>query len=271
MSVALFDGDELSTESYVTFRGSSQPHIIIYPRTIGGIIQESGIVEKSLKLHSYLVPPANSSREDIENFFHEMNERIGIKEATLTCNGNDYLKANVKSIDYDRIITDGFLKHTIDFELSDQNSESSVIRQLATPDLVNFSRGRKMAFTTIMEDGSERTFNFWHNVDVVKPFETDVSIKVSTNQLGTTGKVIRVGGFERNVCMCWIIGPDNDTRKNLEGYFYNIINGPLGRLGTLVIDGTQTINKALLTEFSMDEGPLASLHYEVTFLSSLQC
>lgn len=271
MGLAVFDGDVIATDAYLSMRGTSQPSVIIYPRTIGGILQESGVVQKNLTLHAYMVPPSNSTREDIEDYFHLLNEQIGSKEADLSVNDNVYLDANVSNIDYDRIIVDKFCRYTIDFELNNQNGDTNTIRQLSVPDLVNFSRGRKAVFTTEMEDGSSRSFTFWHNMDVVKPFNTEITVKISTNQLGVTGKVIRVGGFERIVCMCWIIGPDVHPRKNIESYFYNIINGPLGRIGTLVIDGTQTIEKCVLTEFSMDTTPQSSLRYELSFLASLQC
>lgn len=271
MGVAYFGTDQISHDSYLVPKGSSNPQITTYPRTVGGIIQESGVVEKSLTLKSYLIPPANSTRQSLENFFHELNERIGSKQDNLTVNGNTYLNANVKSINFDTKITNRFTKFDIDFELNDQNN-GSVIRQLAVPNLQDFSRGRKLRFNTVEDDGTNKTFQFWHNFDNIKNFDTQISIKHS-RQYGGYSRVIRVGGFERIVCYGWIIGPEEGLpcRQNLEAYFYNVLNGPLGRVGTLIYaDGTKT-EKAFFSNLTVEDTTRPTVKYELTFIVSLQC
>jgi hypothetical protein len=268
MSEARFGSDAISHDSYIVFKATNAPVIITYPRTIGGILQESGVVEKGILLKSYLITPDGATRLSLENYFHLLNELIGSKEDTLSVNGNTYPKVNVRSISYDRYKINKFTRFEIDFELNDQDTDG-VIRQLPATGLENFNRGRKLTFTTAMPDGSSKTFSFWHNFDNIRNFETQVTIKRS-NEYGT-GRVIRVGGFEKIICMGWIIGPDIQNRKNLEAYFYNIINGPLGRLGTLYHDGTKVAENCILTEFSMDDSTKFALNYELTFLVSLQC
>jgi len=275
MSSAVFDGDQISHNSIAVMRGSNNPRVVTYPRTIGGIIQESGVIEKSILLKSYIIPPKTATRGNLENYFHLLNEQIGSKEGTLTVNGNSYLKANVRNINYDAKIVNNFNQFEVEFILGEQN-EGGIIRQLSIPDLVDFSRGRKITFETELEDESVRTFSFWHNFDLIKNFDTQVTIKRGIDHGFTTGKVIRIGGFEKIVAQGWIIGPEVRNRQNLEAYFYNIMNGPLGRLGTLIIEGSEdiserTIEKCVLTDLSMSEETYQTLRYTLTFLTSLQC
>lgn len=271
MGVAIFDDDEISHDSYIVPKGSSNPLVTIYPRTIGGLIQESGVVEKIITLKSYLIPPKlGNTRSYVEDFMHNLNEQIGGKEATLECNGNQYLKANVKGINYDTFITKDFIRYGIDFELNDQN-DGEEIRQLDVPDLLGFSRGRTITFETQLSDLSYRTFTFWHNFDQVQNLETNVTISHS-EQYGGAGKVIRNGGFENIICNGWIIGPETNNRKNLEAYFYNIMNAVVGRLGTIDINnGERIITNAFLKDMNPEDNCNPTLRYTLTFLASLQC
>ena len=117
MSEAYFDGDQISHNSYIVPNGTNTPRIITYPRTIGGILQESGVTEKRLQLRSYLIPPDGGSREDVENYFHELNERIGSKEATLLVNGNHYPNCSVENIQYEDKIVKNFIRFDVNFLL----------------------------------------------------------------------------------------------------------------------------------------------------------
>lgn len=272
MGVAYFGTDQISHDSYVVPRGTSNPQITTYPRTVGGIIQESGVVEKTLILKSYIIPPTGSTRQSLEDFFHLLNEKIGNREDNLTVNGNVYLNANVKKIDYDNFITSGFVRFTVEFQLNNQNT-GSVIRQLDVPDLQNFSRGRKLRFVTQEDDGTYRTFEFWHNFDNIRNLDTQITIK-QDRPYGGSSRVIRVGGFENIICSGWIIGPDEGVascRRNLEAYWYNILNGPLGRVGRLVYDDSTYTEKAMFTNLSVTDTTHPTVKYDLTFLASLQC
>jgi hypothetical protein len=268
MSEARFGSDAISHDSYIVFKATNTPVIVTYPRTIGGILQESGIVDKSILLKSYLITPDGATRASLENYFHLLNEKMGSKEDTLSVNGNTYLKVNAGTVTYDRFKINKFSRFDIDFQLGDQDTDG-VIRQLSVAGLEDFNRGRKLVFVTTMPDGTSRSFEFWHNFDKVRNFETQITIKKS-NENGT-GRVIRVGGFEKIVCMGWIIGPEVQNKKNIEAYFYNIINGPFGRIGKLYHDGTLIADNCVFTEFSMDDTTEFTLNYELTFLVSLQC
>ena len=143
---------------------------------------------------------------------------------------------------------------------------------MTVPGLEDFTRGRKMSFINEMEDGTTRTFEFWHNFDMIKNLETQITIKRTTEIEGQSpSKVIRVGGFEKVICQGWIIGPEVETRRNLEAYWYNIMNGPMGRLGTLNIEDNQTIENCVLTNMDVEDSTHIAVRYTLTFLVSLQC
>ncbi len=269
MAYPTFDGDVIGHGGHLVIGGSSNPELTIYPRTIGGVIQESGVVDKNISLKTWLVPPSTVTRGDVENYFNLLNEKIGVKEASLVVNDNTYLKANVKNIDYDRFVTNKFIRYTINFQLNDQNT-GNVVRQLTTPGLLGFSRGRPLRFKTTADTGKIRTFTFWHNFDSIRNFETQITIKNSTPYGGST-RVIRVGGFEKHICSGWIIGPNDNNRQNLEAYFYNCINGPLGKIGTLYLDDGRIINKAFFSDISVEDSTNIAVRYELTFTVSLQC
>lgn len=264
MSALIFDGDEISHNSYLVLRGYSQPRVITYPRTIGGLLQESGIIQKTIQAHSYLIPPPSGTRLDVENFFHLLNEKLAQKESDITVNGNTYLKANCRDIEYGEDIVDNYIRYVINFELNSQQS-TSTRRQLSVPGLENYSRGRKLRFDT--EDG--KSFHFWHNFDNIRKLETQISFK--TTNPDKINKVVRVGGFERIKCIGWIIGPDVQTRRNLEAYFYNIMNGPIGMIGNLYHDGVLIAENCFLEEMTHENSTAIAIRYELTFLASVQC
>ena len=75
MGAAIFGTDQISHDSYIVFKATNSPIIVTYPRTIGGILQESGIVEKSIDLKSDIITPDGATRLSLENFFHLLNEK----------------------------------------------------------------------------------------------------------------------------------------------------------------------------------------------------
>lgn len=269
MGVPFFDGDDLSAAAYGILSGSSTPLLIIYPRTIGGIIQESGVIDKSINVKNFIKTPIDTSRRTVEEFHNALNERIGSKTATLSLNGNSYLRCDVKSINFDNDIVDNFIKFTINFQIGDQN-KGGTIRQLSVPDLQDFTRGRQATFKTRLEDFSLRTFTFWHNMDKFRNFETQITVK-HTDSFGGGSRVLRVGGFERIRCECWLIGLDNEkNRQNIEAFFFNMINGPLGRIGTLTING-EILTDTFFESADMADATTVGIRYNLTFLKSLAC
>jgi len=266
MGKAYFDSYEVSHDSYVVLSGSSEPEITLLPRTIGGYVEESGIVEKRLQLKSTLIFPDGKKRKDIELLMHSFNELIAFREGSLVVNGNTYLNAIMSGNVQNKEFFDKFIRYDMDFILGNQDT-GITIRQLVPSQLIGFSRGRKMRFTNELSDGSTRTFNFWHNFDLIKNYEIEVSLTNPDRM--ETSRVIRTGGFEKIECSGWLIGPQTN-RQSIEAYFYNILNGPLGRVGTLYIDD-QTINNCFLSNFSMDGTPNPNVRYELSFIASIQC
>jgi len=265
MSIAYFNGDQISNDSFVTFSATGRVIVETYPRTIGGVLKESGIVDRNLTLHSYLVLPDSATRLDLENFFNSLNEQIGPGSGTLQVNGNTYNNLVVNSINYDTFKTKKFIRYTVGFKFEDQ-TDDGVIRQLNVPNLQDFSRGRKLRFDSY-EDG--KSFHFWHNFDNIRTLET--SVRQKNPGVDENSRVTKTGGFEKITCYGWILGPEQNTRQNFEAYFYNIINGPLGKLGTLYHDGEKIAEYAMFTEFSMDDSLGTGINYVLSFLTSLQC
>ncbi len=271
MAFPTFDGDQISTDSDAILSGRSIPFIILYPRTIGGIIQESGVVDKDLDLRSYLIPPKGTSRKEVENFQTQLNELIGAKtQKNLIVHDNVYPNCDVQSIDHDKNIVSNFLRYSIRFKIGDQNT-AGLIRQIDTPGLTDFSRGRRLSFKSRIDDFSDRTFDFWHNQDTFRNFDTEITVKY-TDSFGGGSRVIKAGGFERFVSECWIIGQDEPeaNRKNMEAHFFNMINGPLGRLGSLFVQGTELKN-VFFESVNMQAPSGVGQRYTLTFLKSLAC
>jgi hypothetical protein len=201
---------------------------------------------------------------------HELNELLASGDGDLVVNGNTYKNAHAKTSTQNFIITNNRIQFTTEFILGDQQIGPDTY-QLPVVGLQDYSRGRKMQFKSQLEDGSYRTFNFWHNFDNIKDYETFLVIKHSFSY-GGHARVIKVGGFEKIVCNGWIIGPDTNTRNPLEAYFYNIISGPLGRLGTLSVDGSgDVIENAYLQEMTMEDTTNPTVKYQLTFIASIQC
>ena len=270
MSIPLINGEQVGNDGYLVPKGVSNPRVIIYPRTIGGIIEESGVVEMTFALRCYLVVPSNTTRDQLETLFNSLNERYANQKVVLTANGNVYNDVYIKNIDYDLIIVNNFTHFTIHCILGDQPlGTNNSPNQLDCSGLQGFSRGRVLKFTTIWDDNSQHTFQFWHNFDSVRNFETQVTVKSST-QFGGNARIFVAGGFEKMVCQGWIIGPDTNTRKNLEAYFYNIMNGPLGHIGVVQL-GTQVWQRCFLQEINVEDSTAPTLKYTLTFLTSLQC
>lgn len=274
----------IATDAYLEPRGLSNPRLISYPRTVGGIIEESGILEQSLLLHCYMIGNPLHTRTILENMMHELNEIVGPVgsqgdiyqySGSLSVNGNTYNNVYIKTITYGPVINNVTIQYTIEFILADQNTGNqfnntgSTINQLSCSGLKNFSRGRKMTFTTQLSDGTFRTFNFWHNFDNLKHYETYLVIKHSFSY-GGHARVIKVGGFEKIVCDGWL-ADDDCPRQFIEAYFYNMINGPLGRIGTLVVDNSQTITNAFLQYVTTENTPRSACKYQLIFIASLQC
>jgi len=271
MAFPTFDGDQIATDGDSILSGRSTPFVILYPRTIGGIIQESGVVEKNLDLRAYLIPPKGTTRKEIENFQTELNERIGVKnQKNLIIHENVYPNCDVEAIEYDKDIVSNFIRYNIRFKIGDQNTDGS-IRQIDTPGLSDFSRGRRLSFKSRIDDFSFRTFDFWHNQDTFRNFDTEITVKY-TDSFGGGSRIIKVGGFERFVCECWILGQDepNANRKNVEAHFFNMINGPLGRLGSLFVQGTELKN-VFFESVVMQAPSGVGQRYSMTFLKSLAC
>jgi len=262
---------QLGHDGYGLWTGSSAPNVKTFPRTIGGIIKPSNQISKTVTANIYLVPPSGTTKTRVEYFQYQLNEELAKSPGTLLLSGNSYENVYVAGINFDPVITNNFLRYTIDFVLGDQD-DGGVVNQLTAPDLYNFSRGRTLSFTTTQLDDEEKTFDFWHNVDSVRNLEVGISV-LNSGKDGKEGKVIKSGGFEKISCACWFVTFNSDSRTSIEAYLYNMLNGPLGQVGTLVYNapGNNTWNNCFLQGIRMGDELFAGARYELEFLTPLQC
>jgi len=267
------DGEilQLGHDGYGVWNGSSSPNIKTFPRTIGGIIKPTNQISKNVTANIYLVPPSDTTKTTVEYFQYQLNEKLAKSPGTLSLSGNSYSNAYPVSTNFDPVITDGYIRYTIDFLLGDQDS-CGVVNQLSTPDLYELGRGRSLSFTTTQLDDTENIFYFWHNVDSIRNLEMNIT-ETNSGKDGKEGQVVKSGGFERIACECWFIMFDNETRTSIEAYLYNMINGPLGQVGTLIYNapGDNTWNNCFLQNIRMDDKIFAGARYNLEFLTPLQC
>lgn len=279
MSVAVLDIDgeqiTLGNDGYGIWDGSSSAEISKFARTVGGYIKPSKRVDKTVDINTYQIFPDNFTRVDVETFFNLLNDKIATKKVTMTLSGNVFPNCFVRGITYDQFYSDKWVKFNVDILVGNQD-DGGIVRQIDTPEIFDFSRGRKASFHTRMEDGSVREFRFWHNIDSVRNLDVDIT-EVDGGRDGRSAKIVATGGMERIICDGWFVTFSNGTRKDIEAYLFNMINGPLGRVGTLCIEAPKNVigqnvwQSIFLENISQGSDLFNGSRYTLTFLSPLQC
>lgn len=280
LGIPYFCGDRLAHNAEVTaMYGNVQPIVKVYPRTIGGVLKGGGTVSKTLTLTCRVIPPADTSRAALEQFMHTLNETFGPQIGTLEIDNNEFLNCAINRIDYEPKIVNNYLVYTIEFELGvqlDGPLPGPTPRQLVPSMLFADTRGRPAQFTKTYGEGLDavtRTFDFWHNVDIIRNLENRLTIELFDKN--SKDKSIKFnGGFETVTAYCWMKAAqehqEEGWRQTVGAYIYNIMNGPLGDMGTLRLGGN-VIDLCLFTDVKLTELWPTSARYELTFLVSLQC
>lgn len=266
----------------VAMDASVQPIVKVYPRTIGAVLKGGGVVSKTITLSCRVIPPQGTSRAALEQFMHTLNEQFGPMKGVLLVDGNEINDCAIARINYEPKIVNNYLVYTIDFEMGVQilsgetPPEETGPRQLVPLRLLSDTRGRPAQFVKTYGSGLDevtRTFNFWHNVDIVRNLENRLNIELH-DKYDKDQSIKFNGGFETITAYCWMTAApqyqEDGWRQTIGAYFYNIMNGPLGDIGTLYLGGN-TIETCLFTNFKMTEAHPTSARYELTFLVSLQC
>jgi hypothetical protein len=277
--IPYFCGERLAHNARITdMTATIQPVIKIFPRNIGGVIKGGGIVEKSITVECRIIPPPNTSRADLEEFMNVYNEKFGPMKGSLFIDNNHYSDCGINNIKYDTKLTNGYLLATVDFAIGVQ-SETDTLSQLVPSRLFADTRGRPGVFTTVEGEGVDavtKTFNIWHNMDIVRDLENRLVMELY--DIHKKDQSIKFnGGFETITAYCWMKAPEENGVEKEDGwmqtvgsYIYNIMNGPLGEMGTLKLGG-KTIEHCLWTQVKLTEVYPTSARYELTFIVGLQC
>jgi len=271
MGIPIFDGEELATDGYLVFSGSAEPSVTRIPRLSGVIVQETGKVTRKVVLKAFIIKSGASTRSAVESFQYSLGNIFAGATGTLSVNGNAYpdctiVGINPVSLDHNKIIV-----FDIEFIMGEQGYEDEALTftQVAT-DIQEFSRGSQCYFTTEIPilTGS-RVFYFWHHLFATISTQFDVNIR--NNDAFNLDRAITMtsGGLISIQCQGWLLEPNTPLKRQaMESYFNNIITGPLGLIGTLVVSGN-TYAGCMLIGFSMGENPTGAIEYNLTFIRSI--
>lgn len=263
-----FKGQEFAHNASVTsMDGFCSPVLKSYPRNIGVVIRDPGVVYRTLGLRCVIVPPETATRSDIENFMNDLNEGFVCKgKSDLFINGNTFKNCAIESIDYDTTFRN-LLLFDANFVFG-QQAEDATCRQIILKNFSSMSRGRAGTFTTSYGDNAGNVLHIFNNVDIFRHLRANVRMKAYENR----EKYVDVdGSYEEINCLCWAYtNVEIDWKQSIEGYIYNIMFGPLGDIGTLVVNETE-IENCMLTGVKLNTVHPTSASYELTFIASLQC
>lgn len=260
--IPYFCGMQFADNAEITsMEGNCNPVIKIYPRNIGGIVKSTGVVSKTITINCRAIAPSNITRSELEDKMNAINEKFTPLNGDLYIDGNTYNDCVIKSISYSNKFVNNFLQYDIVFSLGEQFT--NVIQP---QELYDFSRGRK----GIVSIDGQNDFELWHNIDIVRNFESSLVTKILGNyykdlQMGVNG------GIEHITAYGWLRTDSNyGWKQSVTAYIYNIMQNIVGEIGTLRL-GTSTIKYCLFTSVKLIELKSNSARYTLDLLTSLQC
>jgi len=250
-STATWNGETISQISTVTFSGSSSPTTSTLPRCVGSIVRPSGDAERTLTLSAaYLV--GEQSKAVIEDSQKNLGTFLSCTAiGTLVVHGNTYTNLIPKSLNFDNVIHNKYLKYTIEFEIA-HNSRAINAQILPTEGNTNGARPAFFLYSYGDVNQSLSTYNFpiYHNADLTT--NTNWNIQKESRSVRSEGGLNRIAGGEHTIALNgWIT---DSSVEVIESYLYNFIMsiGPLGKKGTLTVGGIEYDN-TIMTEFSSEE------------------
>lgn len=274
--VPIFNGMVMAHNARITgMSGTVQPIIKVYPRNIGAVIKCGGIVEKTMSVDCRMISPPTTSRAELEDFMNRYNEKFGPVKGTLFIDDNHYKDCAINSIKYSTDITSGYLVASVEFNLGVQ-TETDAPAQLVPGKLFANINGRPGKFTVTDGegvDGTSKVFNIWHNMDITKDLENRLVMEIY--DIHHKDRTIKInGGVETITAYCWMIAEKSEQEdgwlQTVGAYMYDMINGPLGSMGTLELGG-KVMTNCLWTQVKLTETSPTGARYELTFVTSLQC
>ncbi len=257
---AVFNGIKLNDLDKWSFRGNSSPQVYTFPRCVGALLRPSKDVGRQIILTSQRFPPDDPRKTDIERLQHELNECI-IQQltATLTVDGIAYTDATPIGVSQDILSTTEWMSYSLIFELSKDQVpfESTTLKDGRVRD--GFFIGYEDAPPTC----GFPIFDNWEAAINVA-YEIFQKLRIS-EEYGTAKKPN--AGYEVIALECWMVG---QTEADFQMYIADYLFGPLGKIGTLNLNGLIFENAILV---GVDSTPTkgASLTYKLTFNTTLQC
>jgi len=272
MGIPIFNGEELATDGYLVFSGSAEPSVTRIPRLSGVIIQETGKVTRKVILKAFIIKTGESTRSVAESFQYHLGSIFAGVTGTLSVNGNAYHNCTVASVNPVSLDHNKIIIFDIEFIMGEQEDVdgNALTFPQGITEVQGFSRGDPCYFLTeIPILTGYRTFYFWHHLFSTISTQFDVNIMNNDSFNLNTAITMTSGGLVTIQCQGWLLEPDISLkRKAIESYFNNIINGPMGLIGDLVISGNLYMG-CMLINFSMGDNPTGAVEYNLTFIRSI--
>jgi hypothetical protein len=256
-----FGGIKLNDLAQWNFSGSGGVTIVTFPRAIGALVKPSQEVTRTITLTSVRFPIFTKTQ--IEWAMHCLNEKlIDIGKATLTVDGVQYTNAVPTGTSFNIIPCNEYFTYSLNFSLNYLQDPFRAEINEATVRPGYFSEYRGLADPLYLTCGFPIFANYEAGVDVSYATE---STPRSSNVYGVTQYT--VGGVENIKLECWIVADEN---QNFQRYIADWILDPLGRQGTLNLNGN-VWNNAILTGVGSDIKIGESIKYNLEFQTTLAC
>lgn len=254
----------ISQYGYATLSGTSNPEIVTYPRSRGALVRPSKIVEKNINLNCVWIFGSNATMSDVESYQHRLMEHFSSSsKSTLTINGLSIENCAVNDASVSAVKA-GVMFYTVDISIGQQHAypEQGEITHSQFSGYPTLGAQRSGTFTP---EGSG-PFTLGQRVEKFHNAKFEVTQDLPASW-AIENRIKHNGGTEEIRVRGWIT---NETRQALMTFAYNVINGPLGKIGTLSIGGNTT-QYAVMRDFSMEPIKGGSMYWDATFITSLQC
>lgn len=270
---AYFGSQHISQITLVSFKGSSNPIETIFPRAKGVLLQPSSKAQRTIELKCMWTIESHTKTQ-VEKLQHDLIEEVAERtEQNLSVNGNIYQSVIPISVSQEVLEQNEFFTYAIQFKLNySQDFMNSLVSSTQVRDgYFTYKYGDKD------QEQSEFRYRFYNNWEA--GFSVDFGVKEEVRKLKANGRDYELSGGKETIGLtCWLI---QTPTQHIESYFFNFIcgPGPLGKMGTLYLDG-EIYKKVILTDFSQqlirpnkgsDGLGASTVYYDLSFILSIQC
>lgn len=259
-NIGYINGIGICDHAWAVINAQAEGALLVYPRGRGVKIKELSIPTVTLKLNCWSI--FNTIQEKEKRINIDLPNRFTTNSTyTVIASGNTY--TNCLLISYNVEQEDKlWAKYSFEFTLGDQGTtDPSVTLKDGAGTEAIFTVGNIQLLGRTVRSGG--VWHFWSHAFSSANTEWNTSV-----QKGNTITVKNLGGGARTINLsAWLIGPDVQSRKNLESYFISMSKNAVGRTGGLKVSGN-TVNPVFLQSFSMSEEDSKTLTYSASFLST---